>query len=106
MSRKSQKCRLEEYALKLDAKDFASRSKGKAKPQRREPAGPSTRTLPTGKRIWTDIEPGEYSLSDYAVSKKLIHLLRHRKQVHREDDGANEFCRIEDDLQTYFPQLS
>ena len=26
---------LEEYALKLDAKDFACRSKAKAKPQRR-----------------------------------------------------------------------
>ena len=32
---------LEEYALKLDAKDFACRSKAKAKPQRREPAGSS-----------------------------------------------------------------
>ena len=28
---------LEEYAWKLDAKDFACRSKAKAKPQRREP---------------------------------------------------------------------
>ena len=40
---------LEEYALKLDAKDFASRSKAKAKPQRREPSSPSTRTIPIGK---------------------------------------------------------
>ena len=94
---------LEEYALKLDAKDFASRSKATAKPQRREPAGPSTRTIPIGKRIWTDVEPGEYSLSDYAVSKKLIHLLRHGKQVHREDDGAMKFWRINDDLQKHFP---
>ena len=30
---------LEEYALKLDVKDFACRSKAKAKPQRRELAG-------------------------------------------------------------------
>ena len=30
---------LEEYALKLNAKDFACRSKAKAKPQRREPSG-------------------------------------------------------------------
>ena len=30
---------LEKYALKLSAKDFACRSKAKAKPQRREPAG-------------------------------------------------------------------
>ena len=32
-----------------------------------------------GERFWTDVEPGEYSISDYAVSKKLIHLLRHGK---------------------------
>ena len=49
---------LEEYALKLDAKDFAYRSKAKAKPQRREPVGSSPRTVPVGKRIWTDVEPG------------------------------------------------
>ena len=30
---------LEEYALKLNAKDFTCRSKAEAKPQRREPAG-------------------------------------------------------------------
>ena len=91
---------LEEYALKLDAKDFASRSKAKAKPQRRKLAGPSTRTIPIGKRIWTDVEPGEYSLSDYAVSKKLIHLLRHGSPP-GENDGAIEFWRIKDILQKY-----
>ena len=58
---------LEEYALKMNASDFACRSKAKAKPQRREPAGSSTRTIPIGERIWTDVEPGKYSLSDYAV---------------------------------------
>ena len=51
----------EEYALRLNASDFASRSKAKAKPQRREPAGSSRRTIPIGERIWTDVEPGEYS---------------------------------------------
>ena len=76
---------LEEYALKLDAKDFACRSKAKAKPQRREPAGSSPRTVPIEKRTWTDVEPGKYSLSDYEISKKLIHLLRHGQHVHRED---------------------
>ena len=39
---------LEEYALKLNAKDFACRSKAKAKPQRREPAGSSPIIVP----IW------------------------------------------------------
>ena len=36
---------LEEYALKLNKKDFACRSKAKGKPQRREPAGPSPRIV-------------------------------------------------------------
>ena len=61
---------LEEYALKLDAKDFASRTKAKAKPQRREPAGSSPRTVLIGKRTWTEVELGKYSFSDYEVSKK------------------------------------
>ena len=34
------------FALKLNAGDFASRSKAKAKPQRRTLAGTSKRTLP------------------------------------------------------------
>ena len=67
----------ENVALKLNAKDFAIRSKAKAKPQRRESASSSTRTVPIGERIWTDIEPQEYSLSDCSVSKKLINLRRH-----------------------------
>ena len=49
----------EENALKLNASDFACRAKAKAKPQRREPAGSSTRTIPIGERIWTEVEPGE-----------------------------------------------
>ena len=89
---------LEECALKLDA----CRSNAKAKPQRRETAGSSPRTIPIGKRIWTDVEPGKYSLSNYDISKKLIHLLRHGKQVHREDDGAVQFWRIKENLQKYF----
>ena len=55
------------------------------------PALPQEQYL-LGKGTWTDVEPGEYSISDYEVSKKLI-LLRHaRKQ--REDDGAIEFCIV------------
>ena len=91
-----------EDALKLDASDFACRSNAKAKPQRREPAGPSIRTIPIGKRTWTDVEPGEYSISDYEVSKKLIHLLRHAR-IQREDDGAVEFWRQSSET---FPALS
>ena len=53
---------LEEYALKLSAKDFACRSKAPAKPQRREPAGSSPRIVPIERRNWIDIEPRKYSL--------------------------------------------
>ena len=91
----------EEYALKLNAKDFACRSKAKAKPQKRDSASSSTRTIPLGERTWTDVEPGKYSFSDSSVSKKLIHLLRHGS-LPRENDGAIGFWRIKDDLQKYF----
>ena len=92
---------LEEKALKLGAKDFACRSKAKAKPQRRDSAGSSPRTVLIGKRTWTDVEPGKYSFSDYEVSKKLIHLLRHGSLL-GEDDGAIEFWSFKDDLQKHF----
>ena len=95
---------LEDYALQLDAKDFVCRSKAKAKPQRREPAGSSPRIVPMERRNWIDIEPGKHSLSAYEVSKKVIHLLRHSQKVHREEDGAVHFWRIKEDLQNPFPQ--
>ena len=82
----------EEYALKLNAGDCASRSKAKAKPQRRDSASSSTKTFPIGERIWTDIDPQDYSPTDCSVSKKLINLLRHGS-LFREDDGAIEFWR-------------
>ena len=55
---------LEEYALKLDTKDFACRLKVKAKQQRRELAGSSPRIDLIGRRNWIDIELGKYSFSD------------------------------------------
>ena len=73
----------------------------KQKPQRRDPASSSTRTFPIRERTWTDVEPGEYSISDYEVSKKLIHLLRHGS-LPRENDGAIEFWRIKDNLRKHF----
>ena len=91
----------EEYALKLNAGDFASRSKAEAKPQRQDSASSSIRTIPVGERTWTDVEPGKRSLNDYPVSKKLIRLLRHGSLL-RENDGAIEFWRIKDYLQDHF----
>ena len=42
---------LEDFELQLDAKDFACRSKAKAKPQRREPAGSSQEQFPSGREL-------------------------------------------------------
>ena len=94
----------EEYALKLDAKDFACRSKAKTIPQKRYSASSTTRTIPIGERTLTDIEPQDYSPTDYSVSKKLINLLRHGC-LPQDNDGAIEFWRIKDNLQKHF-QLS
>ena len=55
----------EEYALRLNASDFACRSKAKAKPQRREPAGSFTRTIPICERIWNHVEPIFFVMEDY-----------------------------------------
>ena len=49
----------EDCALKSNARAFASRSKAKAKPQRRISASLSTKTVPIEERIWTDIAPGK-----------------------------------------------
>ena len=95
----------EEQAPQLKVKDFACRSKAKAKPQRRELADvPSI--IPMKERKWIDIEPGNYSLSlsAYEVSKKVVNLLRHCQTIQREDDGAVQFRRIKFYLRNQFPQ--
>ena len=94
----------EEQALQLNVKDFAARSKAKAKPQRREPVHYSPSIIPMKERKWIDIEPGNSSLSAYEVSKKVIHLLRHSQIEQREEDGAVQFWRIKNYLQSQFPQ--
>ena len=95
---------LEEQASQLIVKDFAARSKAKAKPQRREPVDlPSI--IPMNERKWIDIEPGDSSLSAYEISKKVINLLRHSQTVQREDDGAVQFWKIKNYLRNQFPQV-
>ena len=68
-----------QLAFKLSAKDFACRSKAKAKPTKTRICQLFHKNKTCWERIWTDVEQGEYSLFDYAVSKKLIHRLRHGK---------------------------
>ena len=94
----------EEQASQLKVKDFAARSKAKAKPQKREPVDYSPSIIPMNERKWIDIEPGNSSLSAYEISKKVIHLLRHSQIVQREEDGAVQFWRIKNYLQNQFPQ--
>ena len=47
-----------------------------------------------------------FSLSEYEVSKKEIHLLRHSQKVHREEDGAVHFWGTKENLQNPFPQFT
>ena len=56
-------------------------------------------------RKWIDIEPGNSSFSAYEISKKVIHLHRHSEIVQREEDGAVQFWRIKNYLQSQFPQI-
>ena len=93
---------LEEYALKLDAKDFACRSKAK-KNHREEnlPALPQEQFL-LGKEYGPMLNQVNIHSPIMICSKKLIHLLRHGQHVHREDDGAVQFRRIKENLQKYF----
>ena len=51
----------EDFALKTNVLDFASRSKAEAKSRRRTSACSSTRTVPICERSWIDVEPGTYS---------------------------------------------
>ena len=53
----------------------------------REPADSSSGIIPMNRRTWIDIETGKHFLSACEVSKKIIHLLRHSQQVHRERMG-------------------
>ena len=83
---------LEEQASQLKKKDFACRSKAKARPQRRELVD-SPSIIPMDARKWIDIEPGNSSLSAFESSKKVIHLRRHSQTVQREEDGAVQFWK-------------
>ena len=96
---------LEEQASQLKMKDFACRSKAKAKPQRRELVNYSPSIIPMSERNWFDIEPENYSLSAYEVSKKVIHLLRHSQKVQREDDGAVHFWKLKNIFRVNFHKL-
>ena len=82
----------EDQVPQTSIKVVAARSKAKAKPQPRVLVG-TTATIPMHERRWLDIEPSEQDLDSFVLSKK-VNLLRHNQTLHREEDGAIEFCKI------------
>ena len=94
----------EEQIPQTSTSVVAARSKAKAKPQPRELAGTTT-TIPIHQRRWNDIEPSKQDLDSYDLSKKVINLLRHNQTLHREEDGAIEFCKMKFHLRNHHSQI-
>ena len=94
----------EEQIPQTSTSVVAARSKAKAKPQPREPAG-TTATIPIHERRWIDIEPSKQDLDSYDLSKKVINLLPHNQTLQREEDGAIEFSKINFHLRDHYPQI-
>ena len=82
----------EEKAEPASSEVIAARSKAKAKPQPRESSG--TTTISCSERIWVDIVPSKQDFDSYKMSKRVINLLRHNRDVNRERDGAVQFYKI------------
>ena len=82
----------EEEAEPASSEVIAARSKAKAKPQPKESTG--TTTIPLSERVWIDIEPSKQDFDSYKLSKRVINLLRHNRNVNRERDGAVQFYKI------------
>ena len=57
------------------------------------------------KELWIDIEPSKQNLESHNLSKKVINLLRHNQKLHREEDGAIEFCKIKFHLRNHHSQI-
>ena len=66
--------------------------KQKAKPQPRESSG--TETISLNERIWIDIVPSRQDYDSHKVSRRVINILRHNRDVNRERDGAVQFYKI------------
>ena len=95
----------EEQALQLNVKDSACRSTAKSKTTKRTCWFFTKKLFPLKEGIGLILNQG-IIFSAYEVSKKVVHLLRLSQQVQREDDGAVQFWRIEEHLQSQFPQTT
>ena len=94
-------CSSKNMRLKLNAGDFASVSKAKAKPQKLDFGSSSTRTIPIGERTWT-------RLNHKIIRPPVIQCRRNWSiffvmETYVETNyGAIEFWRIKDHLQNHF----
>ena len=74
--------------VETECKRFCKPIKGESKTTKKRTCRLFQKNFSNWEGTWTDVEPGKHSLSDFEISKKLIHVLRHGQHVHREDDGA------------------
>ena len=95
----------ETSTTKTEVFAFASRFKAKAKPTRPSTTCSSSKTVPILERIWIDVEPGAQFDQAYPVAQRKNTLLR-QGELPREEDGAIEFWRLEDDLQKNLSTLN
>ena len=89
----------EEEAEPASSEVIAARSKAKAKPQPRESSG--TTTISFNERICVDIVPSKQDFDSHMLSKRVINLLRHNRNVNRERDGAVQFYKIKSLIRDY-----
>ena len=95
----------EEQGSQLESEGFCMPNKGKSKTAKRKNCWSFTEHHSDEWKKVDWYKPGNYSFSAYDVSKKVIHLLRHSQKIQRENDGAVQFWRIQEHLQSQFPQI-
>ena len=88
-----------------EADKLATKAKAKPVPTSAPPSTYSQKSIPIHVREWYDVEPQKWKSKDaqsFAVSKKLIALLRHGT-LPRDQDGAVEFRRLKQKIRSGFP---
>ena len=93
---------LEEYASKLSAKDFACRSKAKAKYKEENLLALHQESFPLKEGIGSILSQENILSPNMRLSKKVTFLLCHSQQMHREEDGAIHFWRSSESIPTIY----
>ena len=93
------------WRTSVTTEDFCMPIEGKSKTSKKRTCWLFTEHHSDERKEVDRNKPGNYSLSAYDVSKKVIHLFRHSQKVQREDDGVVQFWRIKEHLQSQFVQI-